>query len=93
VKSIAESVSIMINEAGNKDEKAVKQAIADLLAKVHAQITNPSTSPKSKLMSLLMLREFTERHALAERKEDKHSKLFSILASHAIIKELRNIAG
>lgn len=83
----------MLNEAGSRDEKSLKQAISDLLASIHAQITNPSFSPKSKLMSLLMLREFTEKHALAERKEDKHNKLFSILASHALIKELRNISG
>jgi hypothetical protein len=83
----------MLNEAGGLDEKVLKQTITDLLASIHAQITNPSSSPRSKFMSLLMLREFTEKHAMAERKEDKHNKLFSILASHALTKELRNIAG
>jgi hypothetical protein len=63
-----------------------------LLAKVQAQISNPAFTPKSKLMSLLLLRDFTERHALAERKEDKQSKFFSILASHSLLTDLKNIA-
>ena len=77
------------------DERAIKQPVHDLLSKIHAQITNPSHSPKSKLMSLMLLREFTEKHHLAhlaKRKEDKHSKLFSILATHPILKELKTIA-
>lgn len=91
LKSIAEYVSITLNEA-SRDEKMFKQAITDLLAKIHTHITAPANTPKSKVMALLLLREFTEKHALAERKEDKHSKLFSILASHSLLKELRNIA-
>jgi hypothetical protein len=92
LKSIAEYVSITLNEVSARDEKAHKQAISDLLAKILAQISSPSSTPKSKLMSLLMLREFTEKHAQAERKEDKHSKLFSILASHGLLRELKSVA-
>jgi pullulanase/glycogen debranching enzyme len=43
-------------------------------------------------MSLMMMKEFTEKHTLAERKEDKNSKLFSILSSHTLLKEMKNIA-
>ena len=63
-----------------------------MLRKVHNQITNVSASPTSKFMSLLMLKELSEKHSLNRKKEDKNSKLFSLLSSHEILTEMRNIA-
>lgn len=74
------------------DEKGLKNLVAELLRKIHTQITNVSASPLSKFMSLLMLKELSEKHSLNRKKEDKNSKLFSLLSSHEILNEMRNIA-
>jgi len=69
-----------------KDDKKHKEAIVWFLNQLHDNISGSHSTPKSKLMSLLMLRELTEKSVRSERKEDKNSKLFSLLLSHKMLK-------
>jgi hypothetical protein len=45
-----------IVELGSKDEKMQREAIVHFLNRLHDNILAAQSSPKSKLMSLLMLR-------------------------------------
>ena len=79
-------------ELQRNDDKSLKEQITNFINKLSEINMNPSNSVKSKFYSLMILNYLTEKNITAERKEEKNSKFFSILASSNFLKELRNIA-
>ncbi len=74
-----------IAEMGVKDEKSQKEAINQLFNKLFDNLTLPASSPTSKFMTTLVLRDIIESSL---QPETKLSKLFTVLLSHKLFKHL-----
>jgi hypothetical protein len=82
----ARSISAeMFQKMYRADDKKQKESVNMFLNKINQNINANDASPRSKLMSMYILRDVIE---LSLKPESKFSKLFSILLPHALLKSL-----
>lgn len=75
----------MFQKMHGAEEKKQKELVNQFLAKINENVTSRESNPKSKFMSMLILRDVIES---CLRPETKFNKLFTLFLTHSLLKSI-----